>query len=217
MNRFLLERPVEPARMIGNDLWNATRVSNFLRAMGVRPTRWQENIAEMAKIGNVSVDEFLKMDPIRYGVRVWGFDSDQKLKNVLGVIKYHEMMAAYGAPRLLAMTSVDPPPLVEPKPLDFPLKTYEQANAEFEELYAKVKYRGTTWDKVDEAYVKMEDALIALSKHDQTDVAEKKAAEALQILKSAETKPLIEEFEQVKTKWSCPTCSAVWRTKAKTE
>jgi hypothetical protein len=184
--------------------------------MGVRPTRWQENIAEMAKIGNVSVDEFLKMDPIRYGVRVWGFDSDQKLKNVLGVINYHEMLAAYGAPRVLAMAE-SKNTIVEPKPLDSPLKTYEQANAEFEELYAKVKYRATTWDKVDEAYVKMEDALIALSKHDQTDVAEKKAAEALQILKEAETKPLIEEFEQVKTKWSCPTCSAVWRTKAKTE
>jgi hypothetical protein len=201
--------------MIGNDLWNATRVSNFLRAMGVRPTRWQENIAEMAKIGNVSVDEFLKMDPITYGVRVWGFDSDQKLKNVLGVINYHEMLSAYGAPWGKVDESKNT--IVEPTVPESPLKTYEQANAEFEELYAKVKYRATTWDKVDEAYVKMEDALIALSKHDQTDVAEKKAAEALQILKEAETKPLIEEFEQVKTKWSCPTCSAVWRTKAKTE
>jgi cell fate (sporulation/competence/biofilm development) regulator YmcA (YheA/YmcA/DUF963 family) len=203
--------------MIGNDLWNATRVSNFLRAMGVRPTRWQENIAEMANIGKISVDEFLKMDPISYGVRVWGFDSDQKLKNVLGVINYHEMLSAYGAPRLLAMTSAELETVVEPKPLDSPLKTYEQANAEFEKLYAQVKYRATTWDKVDEAYAKMEEALIALSKHDETDAAEKKTSEALQILKEAETKPLIEEFEQVKTKWSCPTCSAVWRTKAKTE
>jgi len=166
----------------------------------------------MAKIGKISVDEFLKMDPITYGVRVWGFDSEQKLKSVLGLINYHEMMDVYNGPGFQAFTEIKKPTVPES-----PLKTYEQANAEFEKLYAQVKYRATTWDKVDEAYVKMEDALIALSKHDQTDVAEKKAAEALQILKEAETRPLIEEFEQVKTKWSCPTCSAVWRTKAKTE
>ena len=76
--------------MVGNDLWNAARVKNFMRAMDLKPTKWDENIAALAKAGSMTVDEFMKTNPVTYGEKV--FYSTLKCRDILGVQLYNDMM-----------------------------------------------------------------------------------------------------------------------------
>ena len=228
--------------MIGNRFWNTSRVSNFLRELGVRPSRWQENIAHLAKIGEMSVEEFLVTDPISYSDIVWPYQHEHDtVKKIIGIINYHEMLPYYNTTQEgekpvteQKNTIIDAP--AEPKRItrESLQSIYENATLEFEDAYSRVKHGECTWEEVNEIYKEMDEAAMAVANYDkvhasatagkktweEADAAGEKAAEALLKLKEAEEKskkPLIEEFEQVKTKWACPTCSAVWRTKAKSE
>jgi len=60
--------------MVGNNLWNSIRVKNFVKGLGKRPTKWDENIAFLAECAGITVTEFLQTDPISIGVSLWGYD-----------------------------------------------------------------------------------------------------------------------------------------------
>ena len=89
--------------MIGNHYWNATRVQNFVRALGGRPTKWSDNIAFLAATASIDTETFLQMDPIAYGITVWGYidgpygykQPHHKIRKVLGVLNYYEFYYKY--------------------------------------------------------------------------------------------------------------------------
>jgi ribosomal protein L12E/L44/L45/RPP1/RPP2 len=223
--------------MIGNRFWNTSRVSNFLRELGVRPVRWQENIAHLAKIGEMSVEEFLVTDPISYSEIVWPYQHEHHtVKKIIGIINYHEMLPYYTVAQQPEKPVAEEKTIISDAPVtrDTLQSIYENVTVEFEDAYSRVKHGECTWEEVNEIYKEMDEAAMAVANYDkvhasatagkktweEADAAGEKAAEALLKRKEAEEKPkkpLIEEFEQVKTKWACPTCSAVWRTKAKSE
>jgi hypothetical protein len=201
--------------MIGNHLWNATRVNNFLRALGIRPTRWEENIAHLAKMAFMSVQEFMMTDPISYAEIMWDYDKQHNtVKNILGVINYFDLVPYYDmAKHNRSIRPVKPkqqemaksflgPLLSEPPSVESLQASYEKANADFEDTYTSAKCGASSWDVVDEAYEKLDAAAQAVANY-REPVAEKNE--------------IVDDYEQVKTKWKCPTCTAVWRTKAKTE
>ena len=203
--------------MIGNHLWNATRVQRFLRELGVRPTRWEENIAHMAEMGNMSVEEFLKTDPITYGIKIWGYRDQygsphQNVEKVLGVINYYQLLCKYGGTFLStnddALKAYSPHTLEEQ--VNLAKEDYERAAAEYEKcLNGEVD---------DESYASMSKAAYA----EVTRTAkifidlEKKIDEAAKKVEPP-TMMVMEDYEQEETKWECPTCTAVWRTKSKTD
>jgi len=79
--------------------WNTVRAKNFIKEYGAKPSRWEENVAFLAEIGNLSVEQFMLTDPITYGVKIWGYDSEMepsvKIKKILGIINYYEMYSFY--------------------------------------------------------------------------------------------------------------------------
>jgi hypothetical protein len=89
--------------MIGNRYWNATRVQNFVKALGGKPTKWAENIAFLAAAASIEIETFLEMDPIAYGITVWGYvdgpygykQPHHKIRKVLGVLNYYECYYKY--------------------------------------------------------------------------------------------------------------------------
>ena len=202
--------------MIGNALWNAKRVQHFLRELGVRPTKWEENIVHMAEMGRMSVAEFLATDPISYGVRVWGADyiARHNVKKILGVIIYNEILSQVNEQNKLC--PIKPEPLVRDEKQAALHTTYEKASA---------KYGDFDWKMMDEAYEKMDAAVKASASYERThksDVSKPEATtaelhEVEPTIAVANKNEIMGGYEQEKTKWKCPTCTAVWRTKAKTE
>ena len=184
--------------MIGNHLWNATRVQRFLHELGVRPTRWEENIAQLALIGRMSVEDFLKTDPISYGVRVWGYEEHKAIKKVLGIINFHQLWHYYAAAKerdeaakaLLALGHVPTETLEEQ--VKVALKNYQRAAAEYDEC---LMFGGVD----DETYASSSKA------------AYDEVTRTATIFVDLEKK--IDQAEQQRTKWTCPSCTAVWRTK----
>ena len=86
--------------MVGNHLWNAARVRNFVKELNGKPTKWEENIDFLAKKVNITVDNFLQMDPVTYGVKLWGlstrfYDPNSKIKKIMGYLNYREMWLIY--------------------------------------------------------------------------------------------------------------------------
>ena len=92
--------------MIGNSFWNATRVRIFMKALGMIPTKWDENCASLACHAEITIDEFMNMDPISYGVLVWGINMAEtaygnyyvpciRIVDVLGKKIYNEFLPIY--------------------------------------------------------------------------------------------------------------------------
>ena len=91
--------------MVGNDLWNSIRVKNFVKGLGKKPTKWDENITFLAECANITVGEFLQTDPITVGIWLWGEDRrypgspNPILQKIMGdrpyseCMQYHAMMA----------------------------------------------------------------------------------------------------------------------------
>lgn len=63
-------------------LWNPTRVRNFMKEIGLKPTKFEENMVELAKFVKVDIKTFKEMNPIEFGDRVWKY-------KVAKVGKYH--------------------------------------------------------------------------------------------------------------------------------
>jgi hypothetical protein len=76
--------------MSGNHFWNAQRVKNFMHYMELVPTNWDENIAAMAKSGGISVKEFLEMNPVTFGERV--FCNTFLVRDIIGRRNYYELL-----------------------------------------------------------------------------------------------------------------------------
>jgi len=76
--------------MSGNHFWNEQRVKNFMHYMELVPTNWNENIAAMAKSGGISVKEFLEMNPVTFGERV--FCSTFLVRDIIGRRNYYELL-----------------------------------------------------------------------------------------------------------------------------
>ena len=78
------------SKSLPNHLWNAARVKNFMRAMELKPTKWDDNIAALAKAGSMTVDEFMKTNPVTYGEKV--YYSTLKCSDILGDQIYSDMV-----------------------------------------------------------------------------------------------------------------------------
>ena len=76
--------------MSGNHFWNEQRVKNFMHYMELVPTNWNENIAAMAKSGGISVKEFLEMNPVTFGERV--FCNTFLVCDIIGRRNYYELL-----------------------------------------------------------------------------------------------------------------------------
>jgi hypothetical protein len=76
--------------MSGNHFWNEQRVKNFMLSMELVPTNWDENIAAMAKSGGISVKEFLEMNPVTFGERV--FCNTFLVRDIIGRRNYYELL-----------------------------------------------------------------------------------------------------------------------------
>jgi hypothetical protein len=92
--------------MSGNNLWNARRVEKFMRELKLVPTKWEDNIATLAKTAQITVEEFLTTDPITFSEKIWGKDSgydeirrmhldNLRTRKILGDSVYHEMLHQY--------------------------------------------------------------------------------------------------------------------------
>ena len=86
--------------------WNAARVCNYMKALGMKPSKWDENCASLACHAEITMDEFMNMDPISYGVLVWGtniaeaaygnqWTPSTKIQDVLGKKIYKEFLPIY--------------------------------------------------------------------------------------------------------------------------
>jgi hypothetical protein len=77
------------------------RVKNFMRELKMKPTKWDENIVALAEKGSMSVDEFLKTDPITFGEKIWGkhdwkyTSGYSRLERILGESTHREMWGYY--------------------------------------------------------------------------------------------------------------------------
>jgi len=87
--------------MLGNHLWNSIRVKNYVKELGKRPTKWDENIAFLSECANITPATFLETDPISFGIMIWG-DNNQytsgpnpKMAKVMGYSNYSECMQYY--------------------------------------------------------------------------------------------------------------------------
>lgn len=215
--------------MIGNHFWNATRVRNFVIALGKKPTKWDENLILLAKNGAMTVDTLLETDPISYGVKIWGYEGltknpSAKIRKILGVLNYESLMHFYGKTIMMApgrplLEEIDAVELLQQEVADA-RDAYDVAVENYDEAYKEAKSGYATWDDVNAAHVHMgETASVFVELENKlTDLesAAKPMADAL----AATPKPVepvkpLEPVEQEKTKWECPTCSAVWRTKAR--
>ena len=76
--------------MSGNHFWNEQRVKNFMLSMELVPTNWDKNIAAMAKSGGISVKEFLEMNPVTFGERV--FCNTFLVSDIIGRRNYYELL-----------------------------------------------------------------------------------------------------------------------------
>ena len=83
--------------MLGNYLWNATRVKNFMYELELVPTKWEMNIAALAEKGNMTVEQLLQTDPITFAQKIWGTEPDwvPKTRNLLGRTNYYSMLEQY--------------------------------------------------------------------------------------------------------------------------
>jgi len=101
--------------------WNVTRVQNFMRRLAKRVTTFDKNVAVLAAHVGISVTEFLNMDPITYGIKVWGFGSYNEpspiIKKILGNQAYHRCAHLYS---LTMEKSLSQPRTYPPLPLSPP-------------------------------------------------------------------------------------------------
>ena len=81
---------VPQSKPLGNHFWNEQRVKNFMHSMELVPTNWDENIAAMAKSGGISVEEFLEMNPVTFGERV--FCNTFLVSDIIGRRNYYELL-----------------------------------------------------------------------------------------------------------------------------
>ena len=78
------------SKSLPNHLWNAARVKNFMRALDLKPTKWNENIVALAKTGSMSVKKFMNTNPIAFAEKV--FYNKLKCRDILGGQIYSEMV-----------------------------------------------------------------------------------------------------------------------------
>ena len=77
------------------------RVKNFMRELKMKATKWDENIVALAEKGSMSVEEFLKTDPITFGEKIWGkhdwkyTSGYSRLERILGESTHREMWGYY--------------------------------------------------------------------------------------------------------------------------
>jgi hypothetical protein len=77
------------------------RVKNFMRELKMKATKWDENIVALAEKGSMSVEEFLKTDPITFGEKFWGkhdwkyTSGHSRLEKILGLRTHLEMWGYY--------------------------------------------------------------------------------------------------------------------------
>jgi len=87
--------------MSANHLWTPMRVKNFMRELKMKATKWDENIVALAEKGSMSVEEFLKTDPITFGEKMWGkhdwkyTSGYSRLEKILGESTHREMWGYY--------------------------------------------------------------------------------------------------------------------------
>ena len=87
--------------MSANHLWNPMRVKNFMRELKMKATKWDENIVALAEKGSMSVEEFLKTDPITFGEKIWGkqdwkyTSGYSRIRKILGDSIYRDMLCHY--------------------------------------------------------------------------------------------------------------------------
>jgi len=98
--------------------WNDIRVRKFMRRLAKRQMTFDNNVAVLALHAEISVSEFLSMDPISYGIKLWGLSAynepSQIIKKVLGSQIYKECVYLYSR-RLNRVF-----PLLPPSPPDTP-------------------------------------------------------------------------------------------------
>lgn len=96
-----LTQVTKDKRMSANHLWNPMRVKNFMRELKMKATKWDENIVALAEKGSMSVEEFLKTDPITFGEKFWGkhdwkyTSGYSRLERILGESTHREMWGYY--------------------------------------------------------------------------------------------------------------------------
>ena len=87
--------------MSANELWTPTRVKNFMRELEMKATKWDENIVALSKRASMSVEEFLKTDPITFGEKIWGKDDWKytngypRVQRLVGEWTYYKMWRYY--------------------------------------------------------------------------------------------------------------------------
>lgn len=98
--------------------WNVTRVQNFMRRLAKRVTTFDKNVAVLAAHVGISVTEFLNMDPITYGIKIWGFGDYNEpspiIKKILGSQVYHRCAQLYSLKSGGQMRAYPPLPLSPP-------------------------------------------------------------------------------------------------------
>ena len=204
--------------MSANELWTPTRVKNFMRELKMKATKWDENIVALAEKGSMSVEEFLATDPITFGEKIWGKD-DWKYTNgyprvlkILGGRVYREMGYYYQRTpvQIAAQAYMDAKVAAIKEQKALGLTTYMGVPAEdkagWECVFAENK-----------AAKAAAEAAHAAEKSARYAAAVEAMESKSHIVFNPEDEEHEEDDHEKKTEWTCYTCSAVWRTKTKTE
>ena len=233
--------------MPGNDLWTPMRVKNFMRELELVPTKWEENIVALAEQGRMTVEEFLATDPITFGEKIWGkcknvYDKN-KVWDILGERTYYEMLGPYyRAPaQVAAKAFMDAKVAAIKEQKALGLTSYMSVSAEDKAGWERVFAENKAMESLEAAEEATREAEVAkaavLAELDQEKAAEqqsKLAKEAVEAVTAGWARQAAEDLafaerqvaalrkimnpeEEIETTWTCDACSAVWRTKTKTE
>ena len=174
-----------------NRFWGeAARVRNFVKELGGKCTKWEDNVQFLAEKAKMPVEKFLETDPISYGSKVWGSFAKQKLMKLLGPSIYYGIEQSNKLPPVFHLSNPAPELSNGSFPtddfvsavltvegdqkkkdcskacdcldecLDF---AWNEANTKFEDVYAKAKYGACSWNELGVAYQDMEKAAILLA------------------------------------------------------
>ena len=211
--------------MSANELWTPTRVKNFMRELKMKATKWDENIVALAEKGSMSVEEFLKTDPITFGEKIWGKSKNVYIyhptRKILGDSIYREMLYYYqNTPvQIAAQAFMDAKVAAIKEQKALGLTTYMGVSAEnkagWEYVFAENKAAKAAAAEVTRAVAEEERA--AVEKAARYAAAVEAMESKSHIVFNPEDEEHEEDDHEKKTEWTCDTCSAVWRTKTKTE
>ena len=102
---------------------------NFVKELGGKCTKWEDNVLFLAEKAKMPVEKFLETDPISYGSKVWGSFAKQKLMKLLGPSIYDGIERSNNLPPLFHIwsPSLASKPVAEPLSGSFPTDDFVPA------------------------------------------------------------------------------------------